>query len=130
MRLSVKHEGNVRFTASCRGHEITMDQPLDNHGDDAGMTPPEIFASSLAGCVGFYVAQYCKKAGLATEGLRIDMDWKMAQEPYRIGSIDMQIVLPGLPENRQRAIHKVAETCLLHATLLHAPQMNTTILTD
>ncbi len=129
MRLSVKHEGNACFTVNCRGHAITMDQPLDNHGDDRGMTPPEIFASSLAGCVGFYIARYCEKAGLPTEGLRVDMDWKMAQEPYRIGNIDMQIVLPGLPENRLNAIRKVAESCLLHATLMHAPTLNTTIRT-
>lgn len=127
MRLSVKHAGGVRFTANCRGHEVTIDQPESNRGEDAGMTPPEMFAASLAGCIGFYVATYCDKAGICTDGLEVGVDWEVVDDPRRVGSISFNIDLPGLPENRRKALEKVANSCLLHATLHQTPEMTLTI---
>ena len=50
-RLKATHEGGSRFTVTCRLHAITVDQPVDNGGEDKGMTPPEIMGGSLARCL-------------------------------------------------------------------------------
>jgi putative redox protein len=50
--IFVRHEQGDRFTISVRGHDITIDQPLGDGGDDEGPTPSELFVASLAGCVG------------------------------------------------------------------------------
>lgn len=125
--VSVRHEGAAAFIAECRGHAVRIDQPLDNGGADSGMTPPEMFASALAACVGHYVAKYCARAGITTEGLHVECGWTTAEKPYRIGEIGLKIHLAGLPENRLAAIERVAASCMLHATLEHPPQVTLTI---
>lgn len=126
MSVQVSHEGGTRFRAVCRGHEIIMDQP-DGAGSNAGPTPPEIFAMSLAGCIGHYVATYCSKAGICTEDLKTSCDWTMRDSPYRLGEIGVRIYLPGLPDKRRKAIERVAASCLLHATLMHPPRVTISI---
>jgi len=123
-QVNVSYQGGAAFKAECRGHSLTMDQSVEKGGRDAGFTPPELFAASLAGCIGHYVAAYCNKAGLSAEGLQTRCDWQMAEHPYRIGSFDVELVLPGLPEKRRKAIERVAASCLLHATLLHQPDIS------
>ncbi len=122
-----QHLDGVAFRVDCRGHSVVMDQPVDNEGGDSGMTPPELFASSLAGCVGYYVASYCRQAGLSTQGLQISCSWATVDKPKRINPIHLSIELPGLPEKRRRAVERVAQSCLLHATLTHQPDIEITL---
>jgi uncharacterized OsmC-like protein len=117
----------VAFRVTHRGHSVVMDQPTDNEGGDSGMTPPELFASSLAGCVGYYVASYCRKAGIPTQGLQVSCNWSIAEKPKRMNPVHINIELPGLPEKRRRAIERVAGSCLLHATLMNRPEMEITL---
>ena len=116
-----EHLDGVAFRVDCRGHCIVMDQPVENGGEDSGLTPPELFASSLAGCVGYYVANYCKQAGLSTDGLQVSCDWATADKPKRLDPIHLSVELPGLPEKRRKAVERVAQSCLLHATLMYQP---------
>jgi len=122
-RLTANYQGGTVFEMECRGHSVRIDQPVDNGGEDSAMTPPELFAASLSACIGHYVANYCKQAGIATEGLQVDADWATADKPKRIGELTFKVVLPGLPESRRKAVERVASSCLLHATLEHPPQM-------
>jgi uncharacterized OsmC-like protein len=103
-----------------------MDQP-DGAGSNAGPTPPELFAMSLAGCIGHYVAAYCNQVGVSTEGLKTTCNWRMSRSPYRIGVVHVEIHLPGLPVKRRKAIERVAASCLIHATLTHPPEITISI---
>ena len=117
MRMKIKHEGNARFSVSCRGHRITVDQPADNGGDDAGMTPPELLAASLASCIGFYVARYCQQAKLDCHGLEVDCNWQVGGEPRHIEAFSIAVHAPNAPDKRRKALERVAGSCLIHATL-------------
>jgi uncharacterized OsmC-like protein len=128
--VRVVHERGARFRADCRGHRIIIDQPLEDAGSDAGMTPPELFAASLGGCIGYYVARYCQQAGIDDAGLRVDCDWSTAEQPHRIGSLRVHIILPGLPEKRRKAVERAASLCMLHATLQHPPELRLTLTQD
>ncbi len=123
-RLTANYEGGTAFRMECRGHQIRVDQPADNGGDDSAMTPPELFAASLAACIGHYVANYCHRAGIPTEALQISCDWATAEKPRRIGEVVIRVALPGMPVSRRKAVERVATSCLLHATLEHPPQMS------
>lgn len=122
-----KYVDGVAFRVDCRGHSLLMDQPCESGGDDSGMTPPELFASSLAGCVGYYVARYCEQAGISSRGLQVSCDWSTAENPKRMQPIHIDIRLPGLPEKRRKAVERVAGSCLLHATLSHQPAVEITL---
>jgi len=123
MRMRVRFEGGCRFVAEVRGHAIAIDQPEDVGGEDSAPTPPELFAASLAGCVGFYVARYCQQAGIETSGLLVHCDWQVGGTPRRIERFEVLVSLPNLPEKRRRAIERVAQSCLIHATLQHPPRI-------
>jgi putative redox protein len=125
--IVAEHLSGVAFRVTHRGHSIVMDQPVENNGEDSGMTPPELFASSLAGCVGYYVANYCKQAGLSTDGLLVSCVWDTVDKPKRINPIHLSVALPGLPEKRRRAVERVAQTCLLHATLTQQPDVKISV---
>lgn len=128
MRMKIEHEEGARFRASCRGHSVIIDQPEENAGSDAGMTPPELFAASLASCIGFYVARYCEQAKIPTDGLEVDCDWQVGeQQPHRIEKINVGVHLPAMPENRRKAVERVAASCLIHATLQHSPELDVRI---
>ena len=68
MEVTVEHLGAVQFAIKARKHSIVSDQPAENGGFDEGMTPPELFASALGSCAGFYAAHYLKKKGLVPQG--------------------------------------------------------------
>ena len=130
-RLTATFKSGAAFNIECRGHSVLTDQPTSNGGDDSGMTPPEFFAGSLAGCIGFYVARYCQQAGIATDDLRVDCDWSVTEDsPRRIGEFTIGVHLPGLPEKRRKAVERVASSCLIHATLHHTPDININLTTD
>lgn len=40
MEAVIRHLGDLKFEAAARGHRVVSDQPLENGGSDAGMTPP------------------------------------------------------------------------------------------
>ena len=121
--IVASHRQGVAFAVEHRGHTILMDQPEENGGADSGMTPPELFAASLAGCVGYYVARYCQQAGIDTAGLAVRCGWQTLDGPKRIGSLAVDVDLPAVPEKRKQAVQRVASTCLLHATLMHPPAL-------
>jgi len=123
--INVIYEGGVRFTAHCRNHRITIDQPAEPGGTDAGPTPPELLAASMGSCVGYYVARFLEQAGLADRKIAIHCDWTVSKDtPRRIDSMQMQLKIPGLPENRLAAIRRVAERCLIHQTLKQEPEVS------
>jgi len=123
-RLIADYEGGTAFRMECRGHSVRIDQPRDNNGEDSAMTPPELFASSLAACIGHYVANYCKQAGIDTDGLKVEADWGTSDKPRRIGEMSFSVTLPNVPENRRKAVERVASSCLLHATLEQPPHLS------
>ncbi|MEU8865667.1 OsmC family protein [Streptomyces umbrinus] len=50
-RIEVAHVAGHAFAASVRGHELTVDEPVEAGGDNDGPTAVELFAASLASCV-------------------------------------------------------------------------------
>lgn len=100
---------------------MTIDQPLDNGGSDAGMTPPELLAASLAGCIGFYVARYCEQAKIDPAGLTVGCDWQTGGEPKMVEQFTIKVTLPHCPEKRKKAVERVASSCLIHHTLCGKP---------
>ncbi|MDX8402326.1 MAG: OsmC family protein [Mariprofundaceae bacterium] len=122
--MRVVLDEGVRFTARTRGHALVIDQPEDNGGTDAGMTPPELMAASLASCVGYYVVRYCEQAGIDPAGLTVDCDWRVGGEPRCIERFDVEVDLPNCPANRRRAVERVAGQCLIHHTLHGEPEVH------
>src|SRR5271166_2509383 len=98
MELIVKYLENVKFAVLARGHEIVCDQPLDNAGTDAGLSPPEFLLASLGTCAGFYAAQYLRTRSLSTDGLEVRVSAEKALGPARLASFEIEVTIPEIEE--------------------------------
>jgi len=57
MKLTVAYDGGTRYDITSGRHRVVTDQPVEDGGQDAGMSPVELFVGSLAGCVGYFVGR-------------------------------------------------------------------------
>lgn len=125
MAVTVVFQGQSRFQLSNGRHVITADQRKEDGGEDAGMSPVEIFVASLAGCVGYFVARYCTRHEIPVEGFRIETEWSMAEQPHRVGRIQLRLQLPaGVPSSQQEKLLKVAHGCTVHQSVIHTPTVD------
>ena len=125
MLVTVSVLENVKLKAGCRSHEIVTDQPRDEGGSDAGMTPLELLGASLASCIAYYVVKYCHRHQISASKLKVDLDWTFAENPHRVGVFDVKIRLPQpLSDRDRRVLIKIAQSCTVHNTLSHTPTIN------
>ncbi len=130
MRLTVSFTGGTKFTIGGGKHQVVTDQPIEDGGTDEGMSPVELFIGSLAGCVGYFVARYCARHAIPAEGLTIETDWSMAEQPHRVGSVEMRLHLPTtLTPAQQERLLKVAHGCTVHQSLAVPPNVAMTLRT-
>ena len=128
MKVLVEHLGGMQFEIKARQHTIACDQPPENGGFDEGMTPPELLLASLGTCVGFYAAQYLKKHDLAAEGALVRVSADKAKNPPRLDDFQIEVEIPvALSEEHRLGIEEAVRHCLVHNTLLHAPQISLAI---
>jgi uncharacterized OsmC-like protein/nitroimidazol reductase NimA-like FMN-containing flavoprotein (pyridoxamine 5'-phosphate oxidase superfamily) len=125
-RLAVTFRGGESYAIAARGHELLVDQPLKDGGDDVAATPTELFVASLASCVAFYAGRYLTRHHLCREGLRVVADFEMATDrPARVAAIRLRIDVPDeFPEPRRAALLAVASHCTVHNSLENAPHID------
>ncbi len=124
MKLTVVHEGSVRFAVKSRHHVVVTDQPLEDGGGDAGMSPVELFVGSLASCIAYFVARFCARHGLAYEGMAVDAEWSMAERPHRVGSVTIHVHLPeSVTASQRERLVRIAQGCTVHRSLTTMPHV-------
>jgi putative redox protein len=123
MEVTANYLRDSRFEITARGHRVPCDQPLDNGGADEGISPPEFLLASLASCAAYYAAQYLKARGLSAAGLEVRVSAEKALHPARLASFRVDISAPACEERHQAGILRAARACLIHNTLLAAPEI-------
>ena len=124
MQVTIKHIKRVKFSIQARSHTILCDQPIENEGDDAGMTPPELMLASLGSCAAFYAVQYLKARNLAETGVEVSVTADKLMQPHRLGNFKVNVVCPvSLTEDQNAGIMRAVHRCLIHNTLLSPPEI-------
>ena len=124
MEVTVKHLDHVRFSIETRGHEVICDQPAENGGEDAGMTPPEFLLASLGSCAGFYAVQYLKARGLESGGVVVKVTAEKLKAPARLGNFGIRVESPAeLSEEHREGLRRAVHACLVHNTLMVPPKI-------
>ena len=119
MRTAVarRNGGTFNHTVSVRGHEVTVDEPEDQGGDDAGPDPQEMLAISLASCTAITIEMYAKRKGWEIGDVEVEVDYEPAQRgsPTKFHQV---IRLPKeLPEDQRDRLMQIAAKCPVHRTL-------------
>ncbi len=127
MEAIIRYTDGVKFEAEARGHKVLCDQPNNNGGADAGMSPPEFLLVSLGTCAGFYAVQYLKTRSLPVEDVKVRVVAEKAAQPARLGSFRIEVAVPELDPRHQEGVLRAVKLCLVHNTLLEKPQIETTL---
>jgi putative redox protein len=124
MEVRVKQIEGVKFSIESRSHVILCDQPVNNGGEDAGMTPPELMLGSLGSCAAFYAVQYLKTRALATSGVEVSVTADKLATPARLGNFHIEVTCPvSLTEDQTTGLMRSVHGCLIHNTLLSPPKV-------
>lgn len=129
MEMNVTYQGETRFEVQTRSHKITVDQPKEGGGHDAGPTPPELFIASLGSCVGIYALWFCQKRKIPHQGMKLNINWsKSTTPPARVDLIEIKIELPnGCPEEYKASFIESVEKCMVHNSITHPPEITITV---
>jgi len=125
MTMRIAYRGGVRFDVTSGKHTVVTDQPVEDGGGDAGMSPVELFVGSLASCVGYFVARYCARHQIPCEGFTVDAEWSYAEQPHRVGAVEIKLNLPAelTPDQRDKLL-KVAHGCTVHQSITVPPKVD------
>ena len=88
-----------------------------------------MLASALAYCTFSVLYSWASNSKLDADGLHIRVSWSFAENPHRVGNMNMELHWPELPENRRAAAEHAAKLCAVHATLSHTVPITTTLQT-
>src|SRR5450756_1678989 len=112
MESTIKYLDGVKFEVETRGHKVICDQPAGNGGEDAGMTPPEFLLASLGTCAGYYAVQYLRTRNLTADGGTVRVAAEKATQPARLGSFHIEVIVPGLEDERHRdGVMRAVKSC-------------------
>jgi uncharacterized OsmC-like protein len=124
MKVHIRQVEGVKFLVQARTHTITCDQPPENGGTDAGMTPPEFLLASLGACADFYAAEYLRTRNLAHSGVEVSVEAEKLKAPARLGNFRIRIDNPiCLTAEQREGLMRSVEYCLVKNTLLNPPQI-------
>jgi uncharacterized OsmC-like protein len=125
-RIDVELERQDRYRIGVRGHEVWVDQPVEDGGADSAPTPTELFVAGLASCVAFYAGRFLRRHGLPDDGLCVEADFAFATDrPARVASIGLRVQLPeGVPDERRASLLAVIEHCTVHTSIVRPPEIS------
>lgn len=130
IEVSAIHHSGVKFEIEARGHKVLSDQPVENGGNDEGMTPPEFFLAGLASCAAYYAVAYLKKKNLERPGVQVRVKAEKAGPPAHLGSFLIEVDIPGALSDADRAgVEDSVHRCLIHQTMLRNPSIEIAIRT-
>jgi putative redox protein len=131
MSLTVQYLKGKKFEITCRSHQIITDQPNSEGGTDQGMTPIELLIASLTSCAAFYTVTFLERRIPTLAGLEVRSTWEYSENPHRVGTIHLTIVLPKrLRKHEKKGLLRTVEQCTIENTLKHSPTIHLALLEE
>jgi uncharacterized OsmC-like protein len=122
--MTISWIAGVRLGVEVRNHCLVVDQPVEEGGQDQGITPVEMFVASLGTCIGYFAVRFCQRHKIETSGLKVSMEWNYAEQPHRVGTVTVRLKLPAnLDPAMKVRLQKVLEGCTVHQSLTHPPEI-------
>jgi putative redox protein len=118
MKATARREDRtLRHTVQVREHRLTVDEPPESGGEDAGPDPQELLAVSLASCTAITIEMYAARKGWDIGHVEVDAEYKPAERgsPTRF---EVMLRLPDdLPEEQVQRLLTIAAKCPVHRVL-------------
>jgi putative redox protein len=112
-----RNDNTFKHTVQVREHQITVDEPLESGGDDAGPDPQELLAVSLASCTAITMEMYAARKGWEIGHVEVDVQYTPAERGCPT-KFDLVLRLPDdLPEEQVERLRVIAAKCPVHRVL-------------
>jgi putative redox protein len=118
MRATARRgDGAFRHTVQVRDHQLTVDEPLQEGGEDAGPDPQELLAVSLASCTAITIEMYAARKGWDVGHVEVDVQYSPAERGCPT-KFELVMRLPeDLPEEQVERLRVIAAKCPVHRAL-------------
>ena len=117
LQATTQRVGTFRQAIKIRDHQLTIDEPIYNGGDDSGPSPQELLAASLASCTAITMEMYAKRKGWNLDGVAVDVEYTPAERgcPTRFNLV---MRFPdSLSDEQVERLRVIAAKCPVHRTL-------------
>ena len=120
MKATARRSARTGYThrVLVRQHELTVDEPLEDGGDDEGPSPLELLAASLASCTAITMELYAKRKGWELDLVEVECQYTLPADRGSPTHFELVIRLPDelTPEQIER-LRVIATKCPVHRTL-------------
>ena len=121
MEIEVTLTGGERVEAQVGKHRIVTDQ------NGSAPKPFNLFLASIATCSGIYVARFCEKRKIPTDGVRIRQRSVKNPDTKMIERIEISIELPeSFPDKYRDAVKRAVGQCTVKKHLEQSPSIEVT----
>src|SRR6059036_3847570 len=117
MKATSVRVGSFKQAVKVREHQLMADEPSELGGDDAGPSPQELLAASLASCTAITMEMYAQRKGWDIGDVEVECQYSPAERgcPTRF---DLVTRLPAsLSEEQVQRLTVIAAKCPVHRTL-------------
>jgi putative redox protein len=117
MRAVARQREKYTHDVKAGDHTVTVDEPVDQGGDDLGPSPQELLAAALASCTAVTMEMYAQRKGWDTSGLAVDCRYTPAERgcPTRFELVFK--MPPHLDDEQIERLQQIAAKCPVHRTL-------------
>jgi putative redox protein len=117
MRAIARRREGFTHDLKVGSHQLTVDEPETQGGQDMGPSPQELLAASLASCTAVTMEMYADRKGWDVDGLEVDCRYTPAERgcPTRF---ELVMKMPAhLSEEQVERLQVIAAKCPVHRTL-------------
>lgn len=117
MTSVVVYDGDLRTTCTHlrSSSSFETDAPVDNNGKGERFSPTDLTATSLATCMLTVMGIKARSLGFDLNGIKVDVEKIMKQEPRRIGGIHLTFHIPealkNLDDIQKQILINTGKTC-------------------
>jgi len=117
---TTRYQGDMLFETEIGGQRIATDVTSPMGGKGRAPTPPDMFVVSIGACIAAFIAHYCEQHGIDTRDLSVETAYEKAENPALLTGFRVDVKLPHAHcEDRQEALRRVTDHCIIHETLHH-----------
>ena len=116
---------DLKVSLHMRQHNVVVDAQVEDGGTDAGPTPHELLAASLAGCTSITVQMYANRKGWDLKSCDVTVRMPDGEKGDAITNFDVTVSFTGdLSAEQRTRLLEIANRCPVHRALMRPTQIN------
>jgi len=124
LEVSATWLGGYRARVQARGHEVEVDEPVGEGGDDTGAMPTELLCAALASCFCLAMGFAAGKRDRELPGLHVIVRSRRAGRELRYESFEIEARAEVPEEELAALIEPARRVCWVSNTLAHGVELS------